>query len=75
MNERKNKISKHFITRPAYISVELNAHNLLYLVLLVKQQHLPKQTLLNIHLFSSQPCESLFRDARSFSSVFNRGKF
>lgn len=68
-SERKNKISKHFITRPAYISIELNAHHLLYLVLLVKQQHLPKQTLMNIHLFNSQPCESLFRDARSFSSV------
>jgi hypothetical protein len=26
---RKNQINKYFITRPAYISVELNAHNLL----------------------------------------------
>ncbi|CAF3799462.1 unnamed protein product [Rotaria magnacalcarata] len=69
--DRKNEINKFFITRPAYISVELNAHNLLYLVLLVKQQDLPKQTLLNIHLFSSQPCESLFRDARSLSSAFS----
>ncbi|CAF4009907.1 unnamed protein product [Rotaria magnacalcarata] len=72
-NERKTKINKYFITRPAYIyiSIELNAHNLLYLVLLVKQQHLPKQTLINIHLFNSQPCESLFRDARSLSSTFS----
>jgi len=71
ISERKNKINKYFITRPAYISVELNAHNLLYLVLLVKQQHLPKQTLINIHVFNSQPCESLFRDARSSSSTFS----
>ncbi|CAF4986618.1 unnamed protein product, partial [Rotaria sp. Silwood1] len=35
----------------------------------VKQQHLPKQALINIHLFNSQPCESLFRDARSLSST------
>ena len=33
------------------ISVELNAHNLLHLVLLVKQNHLSKQTLINVHLF------------------------
>ncbi|CAF4633583.1 unnamed protein product [Rotaria magnacalcarata] len=70
-NERKNKINKYFVTRPAYISVEMNAHNLLYLVLLVKQGHLPKQTLINLHLFNSQPCESLFRDARSLSSTFS----
>ncbi|CAF3874537.1 unnamed protein product, partial [Rotaria magnacalcarata] len=71
INERKNKINKYFITRPAYISVEMNAHNSLYLVLLVKQRHLPKQTLINLHLFNSQPCESLFRDARSLSSTFS----
>ena len=53
------------------MSVELNAHNLLYMVCLVKQQHLPKQALANIHLFNSQSCESLFRDARSFSSTFS----
>ena len=69
-SERKT-INKYFITRPAYISAELNAHNLLYLVLLVKQKHLPKQVMLNIHLFNSQACESLFRDARSLSSTFS----
>ncbi len=67
----KNTINKSFITRPAYISAELNAHNLLYLVLLVKQQHLPKQVIFNIHLFNSQTCESLFRDARAFSNTFS----
>ncbi|CAF2146013.1 unnamed protein product [Rotaria magnacalcarata] len=68
---RTNNIDKHFISKPAYLSVELNAHNLLYLVLLVKQKHLPKQALVNIHLFSSQPCESVFRDARSLSGSFS----
>ena len=53
------------------MSVELNAHNLLYLVCLVKQQHLPEQALTNIYLFNSQSCESIFRDARSFSSTFS----
>jgi hypothetical protein len=53
------------------LSVELNAHNLLYIVCLVKQQHLPKQTLTNIHLFNSQSCESIFRDARSLTGTFS----
>ena len=71
IGDRKHEINKCFITRPAYISIELNAHNLLYLVLLVKQNHLPKQTIINIHLFNSQRCESLFRDTRSLSSTFS----
>jgi len=70
-SERKKQINRFFITRPAYLSVELNAHNLLYLVLLVKQKHLPKQALNNIHLFNSQACESLFRDARSLTGTFS----
>jgi hypothetical protein len=70
-NDRKKQINRFFITRPAYLSVELNAHNLLYLVLLVKQKRLPKQALNNIHLFNSQACESLFRDARSLTGTFS----
>ncbi|CAF4613192.1 unnamed protein product, partial [Rotaria sp. Silwood2] len=50
----KNK-SRYFITRPAYLSVEINAHNLLYLILLVQQKQLPPQSL-HIHTFSSQAC-------------------
>lgn len=53
------------------MSVELDAHNLLYIVCLVKQEHLPKQTVTNIHLFNSQSCESIFRDARSLSGTFS----
>ena len=53
------------------MSVELNAHHLIYMVCLVKQQHLPEQALTNIHLFNSQSCESIFRDARSLSGTFS----
>ena len=59
------------MSKPAYLSIELNAHNLLYLVLLVKQQNLLKHALVNIHLFNSQPCESILRDARSLSGSFS----
>jgi hypothetical protein len=68
---RNKEINRYFITRPAYLSVELNAHNLLYMVLLVKQKHLPKQALNSIHLFNSQACKSLFRDVRSLTGTFS----
>ncbi|CAF1537705.1 unnamed protein product [Adineta ricciae] len=51
-------------------SSKLNAHFLTYLVLLVQQQQLPLESL-NIHLFSSQTCESVFRSTRSMSGVFS----
>ena len=69
--ERKKEINKCFITRPAFLSIELNAQNLMYLVLLVKQKRLPEQALNNIHLFNSQACESLFRDARALTGTFS----
>ena len=61
---------KQFITRTAYPSVEINAHMLLYLVLLVKEHQLPKEALY-IYLFNSQSCESMFRNTRPLSGVFS----
>ncbi|CAF4387363.1 unnamed protein product, partial [Rotaria magnacalcarata] len=63
---RKNNKSRYFITQPAYLSVEINAHSLLYLILLVKQKQLPPQAL-NIPIFNSQACESIFRNTRTLS--------
>ncbi|CAF1245709.1 unnamed protein product [Rotaria sordida] len=65
--ENKNK---NFITRTAYWSVEINAHMLLYLILLVKENQLPKEAL-HIYLFNSQSCESMFRNTRSLSGAFS----
>ncbi|CAF2836521.1 unnamed protein product [Rotaria sp. Silwood2] len=65
----KNK-SRYFITRPAHLSVEINAHNLLYLILLVQQKQLPPQAL-HIHTFSSQACESIFRNTRALSEIYS----
>ena len=62
--------AKYFITMPAYWSLEINTHNLLYLVLLVQQQQLPRDAL-NIFLFNSQPCESIFRNARALSGCYS----
>ncbi|CAF3295155.1 unnamed protein product [Rotaria socialis] len=66
----KNIKSRYFITKPAYLSVEINAHNLLYLVLLVKQKQLPPHVL-HVHTFSSQACESIFRNTRALSGIYS----
>jgi len=66
----RNTKQNLFITKTAYLSVEINAHNLLYAILLVKQKHLPKEAL-NVYLFNSQSCESMFRNARSLSGTFS----
>ncbi|CAF1561868.1 unnamed protein product, partial [Rotaria sp. Silwood1] len=67
---RNNNKSRYFITQPAYLSVEINAHNLLYLILLVKQKQLPPQAL-NIPIFNSQACESIFRNTRALSGIYS----
>ncbi len=61
---------KLFITRAAWLSIEINIHCLTSLIILVLQGSLPSSTL-NTHLFSSQPCESTFRSARSLSGTFS----
>ncbi|CAF0996997.1 unnamed protein product [Didymodactylos carnosus] len=67
----KKKLNKrhHFMTS-AYLSIEINAHNLLYIILLVIEQHLPEHAL-DIFLFNSQSCENTFRTVRSLSSTFS----
>lgn len=52
------------------MSVQLNAHNLTDIILFGQQKQLSTQTLLNLSLFSSQPCESISRDARSLRGPF-----
>ncbi|CAF1114198.1 unnamed protein product [Didymodactylos carnosus] len=64
------QINKYFITTSAFYSIELNAHNLLYLTLLVIQEDLPVEAL-NVFLFNSQACEATFRNARSLRGVYS----
>ena len=65
-----SKNDKFFITRPCYLSVEINAHTLVYLALLVIQG-LAKEAVLRIYDFNSQTCENTFRIARSMSGTFS----
>ncbi|CAF4541163.1 unnamed protein product, partial [Didymodactylos carnosus] len=69
LSKKVNK-QKYFITKATYFSIELNIHCLTFIVLLVLDQQLPRHAL-NIYLFSSQSCESIFRDARALTGTFS----
>ena len=72
--KKKNKRKKqpvHFITSNALICIELNAHYLIYVYLLVQQKILPQSIAESTYLFSSQPCENIFRNARSLTGVYS----
>ncbi|CAM4835067.1 unnamed protein product [Rotaria magnacalcarata] len=64
------RISDMFITTPAHFSVELNAHSLLGICLLVAQKQL-HESALSISNYHSQSCESTFRLTRSMSGAFS----
>ncbi|CAF5046263.1 unnamed protein product, partial [Rotaria sp. Silwood1] len=63
-----------FITKAAWLSVEINVHCLTALIVLISQGNLPSYAL-NTYLFSSHPCETTFHGARAlfgtFSSITN----
>ncbi|CAF4551437.1 unnamed protein product, partial [Rotaria socialis] len=59
-----------FITKPTFWCIEINAHTLLYIVLLVIKRKLPIDAL-NSYLFSSQTCENTFRIARALSGPYS----
>jgi len=65
-----NTKSPFFITKAAYHSIEINAHTLLSVVLLVCQHDLPESAL-SITSFNSQTCENIFRLTRSMSGTFS----
>ena len=66
------EIQQYFRTLQAVYSIELNAHCLVYLVLLVLEEKLPEETL-SIERFNCQSAEAIFRTARSFSSSCSSG--
>ncbi|KAK3924479.1 Peptide methionine sulfoxide reductase MsrB [Frankliniella fusca] len=60
-------LSRNFITLNAYMCIELNAHALIQLIVILRDAE--ECHLFMPWLFSSQPCESLFRLLRSLSST------
>jgi hypothetical protein len=59
-----------FITSPSFLCLELNAHHLTYLALLVAENQLPIETL-KVFLFNSQTCERFFQLTRSITGTFS----
>lgn len=71
-NKCNEKSKQYFtITRPSYLSIEINANSLTYLILLAVDGQIPRDTLSNIQKFNSQSCENVFRSARAMSGVYS----
>ena len=66
-NDKSDK-TQYFMTKTSYLSIEINAHCLLFLIQLVKEKKLPNESL-NTYLFNSQTCEAMFRSTRSLSGI------
>jgi hypothetical protein len=66
----KNIKANSFITKPTLWCIEINAHTLLYIVLLVIKNKLPIDAL-NTFIFNSQACENTFRIARALSGPYS----
>lgn len=65
-------IKDNFLTTNCYLCIELNAHNLIKLITLFKDNSetlMPEMFCPTI--FSSQMCEKLFRTARSMTSTYS----
>lgn len=60
-------LGESFITRNAYVCIELNAHNLISAMRHFRDIGMPE--LFITVLLSSQPCEELFRQMRSIGSM------
>lgn len=70
---KKSKTKRYFyITYQSFFSIEINAHSLTFLVMLVSEGKLPVEAL-NIWMQNSQTCESTFRSARAISSTSSAG--
>lgn len=62
-------LDKHFLTTNCYSCVEINAHSLVILVLYLRERKLDH--FFHPEMFSSQQCESIFRQIRSLSSTYS----
>lgn len=70
IRSKKNlTLKNNFITTNTYNCIELNAHSMLLCIVQLREQNLKHLFLPN--LMSSQPCESLFRQIRSFTTTYS----
>lgn len=62
-------LKDNFLTNNCFSCIELNAHSLVKVLLRLKNLNAPE--LFKTNLFASQPCESLFRQTRSFTTTYS----
>lgn len=67
LSSSRYNLNDNFISENAYICVELNALNMLHLIVKLRDAGKPEWFL--THLFDSQPCESTFRQMRSMGTI------
>lgn len=69
VSRKKTTLKENFMSMNCYVCIELNAHSLLKMLLQLKQINMPNLFL--THQLGSQPCESLFRQCRSFTTTYS----
>lgn len=63
------KLKDNFITCNAYTCIEINSHMIVKIIKLFQNNPALDPSMLLLYLFNSQPCEKLFRAARSLTST------
>ncbi|XP_050513083.1 uncharacterized protein LOC126888730 [Diabrotica virgifera virgifera] len=69
LKKNGENIQKNFITTNAYTCIEINAHGIILVIEKLRQNGISEAFL--PWLYSSQPCEKVFRETRSMSSTFS----
>lgn len=69
LSNKSYTLKDNFLTANCYACIELNAHNLVQCIVYLKKINKPE--FFKPFLFESQPCESLFRQLRSMSTVYS----
>lgn len=67
ISHKKYTLKENFLTANCYSCIEMNAHSLVLCILHLEE--IDKPQLFLPHLYESQPCEAIFRQFRSLSSV------
>lgn len=69
LKENGFNLKDNFLTSNCYNCIELNAHSLVLILVYLKDNNLAN--LFTPELYSSQPCEALFRQVRSFTTTYS----
>lgn len=69
LSHRLYTLKDNFLTANCYSCLELNAHSLISLLIYLKDTEQPH--LFVPQMFNSQPCESFFRQLRSFTTTYS----